>query len=349
MLLYIHIPFCDSKCFYCAFNSYTYLHNLKQDYITALQKQLKYELSKHNPRISTIFIGGGTPSVLEPKFYCEILEIVSKYLINKPQITIEANPNSATKKWLDGISHSLINRISFGVQSFDNEKLKFLGRNHTKKQAINSIKYAYQIGFENINIDIIYDTKLDTKELLQNDLNIIKDLNINHISTYSLTIEENTKFSFYPEAKKENLRLTKFLFQNLAELGFKQYEISNFAKTNSAKSYHNLGYWNYQEYSGIGSGAVGFINNTRYYPNKNIIEYIKNPLQYKIEKLTNQDMIFEKIFLGLRSQVGVDIDLLCNKTTQINQLITENKVKQINNKIYCTDYLLADEIALYLT
>ncbi|MEA3316305.1 MAG: radical SAM family heme chaperone HemW, partial [Campylobacterota bacterium] len=257
MLLYIHIPFCDSKCFYCAFNSYTTQHYLKEEYISSLKLQLKNELNKHNKEIETIFIGGGTPSCIEAIKYKNILDIIKPYIKKDIEITIEANPNSATFDWIKTIYDIGINRISFGVQSFNNEKLKFLGRNHNKNNAIEAINNAYSIGFKDINLDIIYDTKLDNKELLLDDLNIIKNLPINHISAYSLTIEDGTKFFNKSNVKIENIELVNYFFKELNKLGFKQYEISNFSKNKNSRSSHNLGYWEYKEYLGIGCGAVG--------------------------------------------------------------------------------------------
>ncbi len=350
MLLYIHIPFCDSKCFYCAFNSYTSLHSLKDDYMKALKIQLKHELQLQQKEIETVFIGGGTPSTIDPHEYEDIFEIIKPYLTKKYEITIEANPNSATLPWLEKIHEIGINRISFGVQSFDENKLQFLGRNHNKTQAIEVIKNAKKVGFKHINCDIIYDTKLDTKELLENDLSIIKSLPIDHISAYSLTIEEGTKFFNKSNVQVENIGLAQYLFEQLKSLGFKQYEISNFALNNEARSKHNLGYWQYKEYLGIGSGAVGCIDNKRFYTPKDITNYIQNPLEYdEIEKLTSDDILIEKVLLGFRSIVGVELHLFNKEQLKkINQLLAANKIIKKENRIYSNDFMLADELSLFL-
>jgi len=350
MLLYIHIPFCDSKCFYCAFNSYTGLHSLKEEYIVALKKQLKYELELQNKKVETIFIGGGTPSTIEAKEYKGILEIIKPYLEKNAEITIEANPNSAIEDWLKEIYEIGINRISFGVQSFDDEKLNFLGRNHNKIQAIEAINNAKKVGFVNINCDIIYDTTLDTKELLDSDLSIIKTLPINHISAYSLTIEEGTKFFNKSNVQVENEDLAYYLFDQLSQLGFKQYEISNFALNDDARSKHNIGYWQYKEYLGIGSGAVGCINNQRLYTQKDVLQYIHDPLQYDdIEELSENDVLTEKVLLGFRSVVGVEMDLFNEEQlSKVNELLNTDKVIKKENKIYSNEYMLADELSLYL-
>jgi len=350
MLLYIHIPFCDSKCFYCAFNSYTHLHNVKNDYMIALKKQLISQIKLQNKPIETVFIGGGTPSTIEASQYKEIYEIISPYLVDECEITIEANPNSASYEWLQEIFAIGINRISFGVQSFDDEKLKFLGRNHNKIQAIDAIHNAKKVGFTHINCDIIYDTKLDSQELLQNDLTIVQSLPIDHISAYSLTIEEGTKFFNKSNVQVENIELAHYLFDTLKNLGFYQYEISNFALNKKARSKHNLGYWQYKEYLGVGSGAVACYDNQRFYSTKDVLSYISNPLKYdEIESLSKEDILVEKVLLGFRSVVGVALSLLHNiDKNKLQDLIGENKLIEKDNRLYCTDFMLADELALYL-
>lgn len=350
MLLYIHIPFCDSKCFYCAFNSYTHLHNIKNDYMIALKKQLISQLELHKKSIETVFIGGGTPSTIAASEYKNIFEIITPYLVENCEITIEANPNSASYNWLQEIFKIGINRVSFGVQSFDDEKLQFLGRNHNKTQAIDAIKNAKKVGFTHINCDIIYDTKLDSQQLLEKDLSIVQSLPIDHISAYSLTIEEGTKFFNKSNVQVENIELAHYLFDALKQFGFHQYEISNFALNEKARSKHNLGYWQYKEYLGIGSGAVGCYDNQRFYSSKDVITYISNPLNYdEIESLSKEDILVEKVLLGFRSVVGVTLSLLNHiDKKKLYDLINEGKVLQKGKKLYSTNFMLADELTLYL-
>jgi len=256
-LLYIHIPFCDSKCSYCAFNSYVDKFHLKEQYMRALKSQLQYELQRfkavHNS-IETLFIGGGTPSTIDPKLYEPIFSLLKPYLQNNIEITTEANPNSATREWLKGMKALGVNRISFGVQSFNEKKLKLLNRAHTPTMAIDAIKNADEIGFKNISLDLIYATLGDTKELLDNDLKTAFSLPINHLSAYALTIEEGTAFESKPQMSSEELSLTSWVFSSIEAHGFRQYEISNFGEYNSQ---HNLGYWHYKDYIGVGAGAVG--------------------------------------------------------------------------------------------
>lgn len=350
MLLYIHVPFCDSKCFYCAFNSYVDKYHLKDLYVEALIKDIKNSLEKYvnkDKNIETIFIGGGTPSSLNIDHYKKIFDILKPYLSYTKEITIEANPNSASNEWLQNIFDLGVKRVSFGVQSFSDTKLNFLGRNHTQNRAIKAIQDAKEIGFEHINLDLIYGCDIDTKENMLQDIQIAKSLPIDHISAYSLTIEEDTKFYNTPSVKIDDYELSLYIFDELEKAGFKQYEISNFAKNKYAVSKHNLGYWEYKEYIGCGSGAVGRIANNRYYKDRSIENYIKDPLTYiDIEELSDSDTLIEKVLLGLRSIVGVDIYLI--DTYKVNILLEEDKVYIKENRVFLKDYLIADEVALYL-
>jgi len=350
MLLYFHIPFCDSKCSYCAFNSYVDKFHLKKDYMDALKIQLESELKRFKVTlndIESVFIGGGTPSTISPKLYEPIFTIIKPYLSKDAEVTCEANPNSATVDWLKGMYSLGVNRISFGVQSFNEEKLKLLNRAHSAKQAINAIKNASNIGYKNISLDLIYATINDTKELLEYDLKTAFELPINHLSAYALTIEEGTPFESKPHMSKEKLELTSWFFEKISSHGFNQYEISNFGKYQST---HNLGYWQYKDYMGVGSGAVGKLGNDRFYPSTVLEEYIKNPLQVKSERLSQEDIDIEKIFLGFRSCVGVKRDMLNNsELKKANILVDEKKLYIKNDTFYNHDYLLADEITLFLS
>jgi oxygen-independent coproporphyrinogen-3 oxidase len=350
MLLYIHIPFCDSKCSYCAFNSYVDKFHLKEKYMKALLVQLKYELQRFQAQkntIETLFIGGGTPSTVSPELYTPMFELLRPYFKEGLEITSEANPNSASPQWLEGMKKLGVNRISFGVQSFNEKKLKVLNRAHNPSQAIQAIKDAHKIGYKNLSLDLIYATYGDTKELLEYDIQTAFSLPINHISAYALTIEEGTAFESKPQMSSEQLSLTTWIFQKIKKQGFEQYEISNFG---SYQSQHNLGYWRYKDYMGAGAGAVGKLHTKRYYPTPDIEEYIKNPLQIREESLSEEDLRIEKIFLGFRSCVGVEKKILnIKEQKQANLLLKEKKLSLKNGVFYNDEYLLADEIALFIS
>jgi len=350
MLVYIHIPFCDSKCSYCAFNSYVDKFHLKQAYIDALHTQLLDELQKLSLQkgdIETIFIGGGTPSTLHPSMYTKIFQTLLPYCSDTVEITSEANPNSATKEWLEGMYALGVNRISFGVQSFDQNKLKLLHRAHTPQMAQEALINAHKVGFTNLSLDLIYGVAGDSTSLLLNDLTYAFDLPINHLSAYALTIEEATPFAKTPEVAQEKLTDTLTFFDAIKAHGFVQYEISNFG---TYKSQHNLGYWYYKDYLGLGAGAVGKYANNRYYPHQSVEAYIKDPLFRTFETLDQEAIKTEKIFLGFRSEVGVALDIFTPQELQkVTLLLKEKKLVQQDTRVFTDQFLLADELTLFIT
>jgi len=348
MLLYIHIPFCDSKCSYCAFNSYVDKFSLRKAYMDALLVQLESEMirfnvSPENP-IETLFIGGGTPSTVDPSLYRPIFEMITPYLTEDAEITSEANPNSATREWLEGMYELGVNRISFGVQSFNNAKLKTLGRAHHTQHALEAIQCASDIGYEHLSIDLIYGVRGDTKALLEADIAQALVLPIDHISLYALTIEEETAFEKTPEIAQEKINLTQWLFRKITDSGYRQYEISNFGKY---RSRHNIGYWEHKPYIGLGSGAVGFLEKSRFYPSTDVEYYIQNPNDHHVETLDEAALLSEKLFLGFRSCVGVDAAILSPaQKARADMLCQEKILNYRDGRYFNNDFLLSDEIAL---
>ena len=319
----------------------------------ALKKQLKNDLenyvNKHNKKIETVFIGGGTPSTIKAFEYEEIFEMIKPHLEEFAEITTEANPNSASYEWLESMKNLGVNRVSFGVQSFDNDKLKFLGRSHNSNSAIKAIQNAKEIGFKGINCDIIYGVQNDTMESLKKDFDTAFSLPITHLSAYSLTIEEGTKFFDRSSVKIDDEELSYEIFDYINKNGFHQYEISNFAKNKESESKHNYGYWQHKEYLGVGAGAVGYVNQQRHYPSKSIEEYIKNPLVFEVEEIDLDDVKTEKILLGFRSLNGVEISLFNEEEMKrIDDLISYDKVYIEQNRVYNKNFLLSDELALYI-
>lgn len=319
----------------------------------ALNKQLENELDnyvkKHNKKIETVFIGGGTPSTIKADEYKKTFELIKPYLEENAEITSEANPNSASYEWLNKMYNHGVKRISFGVQSFNDEKLKFLGRSHNTKSAQEAIKNANKIGFNSINCDIIYGVKNDTEKSIKEDLDMAFSLPITHISAYSLTIEEGTKFFSSPSVKIDDEELSYDIFKYINKNDFIQYEISNFAKNKDYKSKHNYGYWEHKEYLGIGCGAVGYYQNQRRYTMKDLDKYIENPFNIELENLNNEDIKTEKILLGFRCDNGVDFELFSEEEKQKLNHLVENKSLYINDsRVYNSNFLLADELALYI-
>ena len=349
MLLYIHIPYCDSKCHYCSFNTYVDKFDTREDYMQALYTQLSFELQRFEAKkgsIETLFIGGGTPSTVHPNLYRPIFELLKPYLQKDAEITTEANPNSATKEWLEGMKKLGVNRVSFGVQSFDADKLRALNRAHNPKQAKDAILHAHTLGIKNLSLDLIYNYQGDTKELLLSDIKQAFELPIDHISAYELTIEDGTKFSVTPEVRQEDENLAFFVSEEIEKRGFKAYEISNFGKYQSK---HNKGYWEIKDYIGAGAGAVGFLKERRFYPTTDIESYIDNPLNITEELLTAEELLTEKIFLGLRSNTGIKkTSLSPQMQNKAEELCKENKLRSNKNIYYNVNFFLADELSLYI-
>ncbi|WP_103604924.1 radical SAM family heme chaperone HemW [Campylobacter concisus] len=346
MQVYIHVPFCESKCPYCAFGSSDDEFNKTKAYFQALVLDLNFQLKSQNVReISSVFFGGGTPSAVNAKFYDEIFSILVPLCTPTTEITLEANPNSASLAWLKHVKNLGANRISFGTQSFFEDKLKFLGRIHSREQIFKAVENAGKAGFESINLDLIYDTKFDTKKRLLAEVANLKDLNITHLSAYSLTLEENTPFAGKKSYKKDSDSLAKFMIEQIERAGFKQYEISNFGQICK----HNLGYWQGKNYLGVGAFSVGFVDGTRYYAKTNIDAYIAKPTYREKEILNESELAREHIFLGLRSIVGVDATRLNKSQLSRANLLVENKKLDIENgKFYNPNFLLSDEIALFI-
>lgn len=349
MLAYIHIPYCDSKCHYCSFNTYVDKFETQSQYMHALHTQLTFELQRFHAKpgsIETLFIGGGTPSTVVPELYAPIFKLLKPYLQENAEITTEANPNSATRSWLEGMKNLGVNRVSFGVQSFNAQKLKALNRAHNPQQAKDAILHAKALGFEHLSLDLIYNYLGDSKAMLLNDINEAFSLPIDHISAYELTIEDGTKFSHTPEVRQDDESLAFYVAQEIEKRGFKAYEISNFG---TYQSKHNQGYWKTKDYIGAGAGAVGFLKDRRYYPQTNIEAYVSNPLHITEELLTSEELLTEKIFLGLRSTVGVKKEILSTKMIQKADLLCRERKLLCNDTHYHNNnFFLSDELALYI-
>ncbi len=356
--IYIHIPFCESKCHYCNFISYTGKESCIKEYFNALNKEISHFLNYiSNKEFKTVYIGGGTPSLIDGFFYAELLSGIN--LSENAEISIEANPGAVPHDYLQNLRDAGFNRISLGVQSFNNEILKRLNRLHTSEEAVKTVDNAKRAGFSNISIDLIYGLPGQGLSDWANTLHRALELDINHISTYGLKIEEDTKFYRNPPENlpDEDLCAEMYLrgIEILEKNGFEHYEISNFARA-GFRSRHNLAYWNNEEYLGIGAAAHGYINAERYSNKTDLEDYIKNPLEkQKKKKLTPQQILEEKIFLGLRLRSGIDLEEpgkfyrvnLLEKYKKIIEKYTElNLMGFRKNKLYLTrqGVLLSNDI-----
>ncbi len=365
--LYIHIPFCDHKCIYCDFYSLINYDNV-EEYLNILKLEIAHyaQIYSNERIIDTIFFGGGTPSFMKPSYIQEIIEAVDKnFILNKEvEITLETNPGTVTKEKLIEFKNAGINRISIGVQTFDEEELKFLTRIHDKKTAINTIENSAEAGFENISLDLIFSLPNQSLQTWENNLKIAVDLPIKHISAYSLILERGTilnKMVLDGKVKmateNHDANLYKFTMDFLAGQNFNQYEISNFAKENY-ECKHNLYYWEYNDYLSFGTAAHSFVNGTRWWNFSSLKKYIdeikqKGNAVRGTEKLNNSQMLEEIVMLGLRSK-GINLDTiksinnywLDKKQKKINILIESSYIKKENNILKCTPkgYMICDEL-----
>jgi oxygen-independent coproporphyrinogen-3 oxidase len=317
--IYIHIPFCKQACFYCDFHFST-ATKYQDEMVQALAKEL--ELQKHilaNETIETIYFGGGTPSLLHVAQINYLLETINKNyaLASKLEITLEANPDDLTLEKLKALRQTAINRLSIGVQSFDDKTLRYMNRSHNAQQALTSIKQAQDLGFKNITIDLIYGVPHVSNVQWQGELEQVFALQVPHISAYALTVEPKTALdSFIKKGKytpiDEDLALAHFntLITASQKQGFVQYEISNFGKKQFF-SKHNTAYWQGKKYLGIGPSAHSFFDNTRMWNISNNIKYIKsltkNCIPNEQELLTKTDLYNEYLMTQLRTIWGVNL------------------------------------------
>lgn len=316
--IYLHIPFCDTKCIYCDFYSITN-HSRKAEFIQSIKKEIvSYSDSLKDRQFDSIFFGGGTPSLLTYDEFSELFETLyyNYDISNDTEITIECNPGTLDKAKLDIFKKLPINRLSFGVQSFIDKELAYLTRIHSSEQAIASVKSAQDAGFNNINIDLIFALPNQSVADWQYNLNKAMELNTQHISAYSLIFEEGTALYTMRKkgtAKQADIELEQEMYEYtmdfLEKNGYKQYEISNYAKA-GMECRHNLKYWQLEEYIAFGPSASSYVGNERWTNVKNIgkyIEMIETNARARdfIETIDKDTSITEHIFLGLRSK-GID-------------------------------------------
>lgn len=349
--IYVHIPFCAQKCYYCDFVSFANKQEMIKEYINALKKEifskseeLKVESEKSKsvgasiecPQfnhkksiITTIYIGGGTPSFIEAEFIVDIIKTIKEDFTIKEdaEITIEVNPGTVTKEKLEKYKRSGINRISIGLQSANNKLLKEIGRIHTYEEFLNTYNCAREVGFENINVDLMLALPNQTIDDLKDSIEKVVSLEPEHISVYSLILEEGTKLFDLVTNKKIKLlddNVERIMYwrvkEKLEQVGYIHYEISNFAK-NGYESKHNLNCWSQEEYIGVGLAAHSYVDGVRYSNTENMNEYInafsleengKNIVTIH-EKQNIEEKQKEYMMLGLRKLEGVKISDFKNK------------------------------------
>ncbi|MCF6137983.1 radical SAM family heme chaperone HemW [Pseudalkalibacillus berkeleyi] len=357
---YVHIPFCEQICHYCDFNKFLLEGQPVDDYLEAMDLEMKRLVHQKAPEpIETIYIGGGTPTALNGEQLKKMLDSVKENLAPihpDVEFTVEANPSVTDRKKLDILKNAGVNRLSIGVQAFQDDLLVALNRNHRQKDVWKMIEQAKSAGFENISIDLMFGLPGQTLEMFKQSVQHALQLQVPHISAYSLQVEKQTVF--YIKDKKGQLSLPgedhesemfEYLIDTLKSNGFSQYEISNFGKK-GYESRHNLVYWKNEEYYGIGAGAHGYINNQRYENNKPLPHYIKKVNegdlpQRLVNELTRSEQMEEEVYLGLRKMEGVNKSVFHQKYgIQIEQIFHD----QIN-KLVKEELLINDEGHIRLT
>ncbi len=365
--IYIHIPFCDHKCIYCDFYSLVGSDNQKE-YLDALKTEIIYYSQIYSEKrvIDTIFFGGGTPSLMEPSYIGKILKTINDNFVvsAKAEITLETNPGTVDKTKLQEFRKVGINRISIGIQTFNESELKFLTRIHNKNTAIKIVEDAYGVGFENISIDLIFSIPNQSQEIWKKNLDIATNLPIKHISTYSLILEEGTMLNKMVLDGKVTMNdenfdanLYKYTMDFLSDKNFIQYEISNFCKY-GFECKHNQYYWKYYDYLGFGTSSHSFVNGKRWWNFSNLKKYIskinKSGYAQRGEEILDKYQILDEfIMLGLRSD-GIDLERLkyyskewyIKKKNLIDSFKKNGYLQIENGKISCTKkgYLICDEL-----
>ena len=319
---YVHIPFCSHIFYYCDFAKVLMTGQPVEAYIDELLKEYdSYGISS----LQTLYIGGGTPSVLPADQLEKLLTHLTKNLDLEEleEFTVEANPSDLTDEVLAVLAQSPVNRISLGVQSFDDKLLKKIGRTHTEAQVYSSIERLRAAGFENITIDLIYGLPNQTMEMVERDVQKFLELDLPHVALYSLILEDHTVFM--NRQRRGRLRLPsddrnadmyEYIIETLTAKGYSHYEVSNFGKI-GYESKHNMTYWDNAEYYGIGAGASGYLEGIRYKNHGPVHHYLREEnKRVNEEVLTRKQRIEEEMFLGLRKKNGVSIERFHKKFGQ---------------------------------
>ncbi|MCP9765099.1 radical SAM family heme chaperone HemW [Lacihabitans soyangensis] len=373
MHLYIHIPFCKQACFYCDFHFSTNL-SLKDKMVEAICKEIELQTDYlKNKKLQTIYFGGGTPSLLSGPDFEKIFKTISNFydISCLKETTIETNPDDITIDKINEWKSYGIDRVSLGIQTFDNDLLKFMNRAHDSKQSINALDLLLTNNLGNITIDLIYAKnakEFDIEKqnsILINDIEIIEKYNLNHISAYNLTIEDSTVFGKWVNQKKlepigEDYAAEQYeiLIESLTSQGFEQYEVSNFAK-NGKYAIHNSAYWKNEEYLGVGPSAHSYNLDSRQSNISNNSKYIaaleSGKVPFAIENLSISDKVNDYLLCGLRTIWGIDTKKISQIAGRIPQtfwdtldiLKNQNLVIQSGNSIKITTQgrIFSDKIA----
>lgn len=349
--VYIHIPFCNKICSYCDFCKVFYNKKWINSYLDSLENEIKQDYK--NEQIETIYIGGGTPSSLSIEELNKLFEMIKLFKLNNNyEFTIECNVEDITKEKLELFKNNKVNRLSIGVESFNDQYLKYLNRSYKSEDIKNKINLAKKY-FNNINIDLIYALQNQTLDELEKDLEEIIKLDVTHVSCYSLIIEEHTKLfidNVKPISSDLDYEMYKLINKKFKGI-YDNYEISNYAKK-GYESRCNLTYWHNEEYYGFGLSSASYIDNKRYNNTKNLTKYINKNYDRNYEYLTNDDKVTYELILGFRLRKGINIDNFYNKykldilsLNKIDKLLKDGYLEVKNNYIFVKEdfvYVLND-------
>ena len=368
--IYLHIPFCKQKCHYCGFHFSTTYEKYRGRMIDAMIKELQFHAPQFTETINTIYFGGGTPSLLTEIEMDQLLNAIQKHYFIPPtvEITLEANPDDFTKAKVSTWKKAGINRLSIGIQSFQEEDLRIMNRAHHVEDALNAVVLAREAGFENLSVDLMFALpSLDNEAWIKNVQTAI-DLKIPHISCYNLTVEEQSAIKkliadkrFPPVSEERGIEQFQIVMEMLSNAGYEQYELSNYALP-GARSKHNSNYWTGENYLGIGPSAHSFLKGKRSFNVAHNMRYIQgaeiNQFNRKHENLSTENRYNEFILTRLRTIEGVPLELVSELFPQeikaaqmgLNQNIESKNLRVENGSLQLTNQgkLLADQIAMEL-
>ncbi|MCF0258657.1 MAG: radical SAM family heme chaperone HemW [Erysipelotrichaceae bacterium] len=345
---YVHVPFCAAICSYCAFARSASLHQTDA-WLQVIRKEIQTRLDqerKDDPSffLETLYFGGGTPTVLSAQQLEDLLALFQPYLAQEAEITLEANPETADAAKLKALRTAGFNRISVGIQTFDDEALKKMGRRHTARQAVDFISSAREAGFENISADLMYAMPWQSMEDIRRDVQEYLKLDLEHLSIYSLILEENSVFGktgVQPADEDLEADAFEWICTALKNAGYDHYEISSFAR-DTHYSRHNLSYWQDEDYLGFGYGAWGRDSQGYYHGCASLDQYLKNG--YQKSYMEDQDPAFEALMMGLRTRFGVDVKAWQNRyrTDFFKKYACplkkyQNELVYENGRLFCTE------------
>lgn len=347
--VYIHIPFCKTICSYCDFCKLQYNNKWSYSYLKSLQREIELNYKKEN--LKTIYIGGGTPNSLNNDEFEELLKIVSTLSFDENyEYTIECNVEMITEYQVSLMKKYGVNRVSLGVQTFQEKFLKFLNRSHTKEMVIDKVNLLRSYGIFHINVDLMYAFPGETLDDLEDDIKCVLELNVPHVSTYSLIIEPHTKLycdnveSIDEELDEKMYNLICNNFKN-----YNHYEISNFSLP-GYESKHNLTYWNNESYYGFGLGASGYIDNVRYTNTRNLTSYLDGIYNREEFILTKRETMENEMILGLRKLTGVSISDFSKKFgNDIDGVFDIQKLLDNRRLLICDDYIKINKKYIYVS